>query len=124
MTTATTTATVISHLRHWLTHSAPNPASDAILVQRFIKEQDESSFATLVDRHGPMVLGVARRVVGDHHTAEDVFQATFLVLARRAGRLRDPAALPVWLHHTAHNLAVSVLRARKRRDRAEAEARN
>src|SRR5438105_15207671 len=120
MTTTATTATVISHLRHWLTHSAPNPASDATLVQRFIKERDEAAFAALVDRHGAMVLGVARRVVGDHHTAEDVFQATFLVLARRARHLRHPAALPAWLHHTAHNLALTALRARKRRERAEA----
>jgi RNA polymerase sigma factor (sigma-70 family) len=120
----TTTANVIAHLQHWLTRSAPNPATDATLVRRFVKERDEAAFAALVDRHGPMVLGVARRVVGDHHTAEDVFQATFLVLARRARHLRHPAALPAWLHHTAHNLALTALRARKRRERAEAEARN
>jgi RNA polymerase sigma factor (sigma-70 family) len=118
----TTTATVISHLQHWLMRAGPNPATDAILVRRFVQERDESAFAALVDRHGPMVLGVARRIVGDHHTAEDVFQATFLVLARRAGHLRHPAALPAWLHHTAHNLAVTARRARQRRNRAEAEA--
>jgi RNA polymerase sigma factor (sigma-70 family) len=117
-----TTATVISQLHHWLTRSGPNPATDAVLLRRFVKDRDESAFAALVDRHGPMVLGVARRVVGDYHKAEDVFQATFLVLARRARQLRQPNALPVWLHHTAHNLAVTSLRARKRRDRAEAEA--
>jgi DNA-directed RNA polymerase specialized sigma24 family protein len=49
-----------------------------------------------------MVPGVARRVVRDHHAAEDVFQATFLALARDAGRLRRPDALPAWLHHTAN----------------------
>jgi hypothetical protein len=85
-----TTATVISHLQHWLTRSAPNPATDATLVRRFVKEGDDATFAALVDRHGPMVLGVARRVVGDHHTAEDIFQVTFLVLARRARHLRHP----------------------------------
>src|SRR5262245_51286220 len=99
----TTTIPGLSHLQHWLTRSGPLTAADAALIRRFARDRDESAFAALVDRHGPMVLGVARRVVGDHHTAEDVVQATFLVLARRAGRLRHPAALPAWLHHTAHN---------------------
>jgi RNA polymerase sigma factor (sigma-70 family) len=85
------------------------------LVRRFTSEHDDEAFAALMDRHGPMVLGVARRLVHDHHTAEDVFQATFLRLARRARQLRDPAALPAWLHQTAYNLALTALRARKRR---------
>src|SRR5262245_42260580 len=65
----------------------------------------------LVDRRGPMVLGTARRVVGDYQLAEDVFQATFLVLARRAGRIRRPEALPGWLHRTAYHIGRNAARA-------------
>ncbi len=115
-------APVLAHVRHWLDRFRPNPAPDAALIGRFVRDRDQAAFAALVDRHGPMVLGVARRIVGDHHTAEDVFQATFLRLASQAGRLRHPAALPAWLHQTAHHVAVTALRARKRRDCAEAEA--
>jgi RNA polymerase sigma factor (sigma-70 family) len=118
----TKTALVIAHLRQWLSRSRPEPDTDAALLGRFAADRDETAFAALVDRHGPMVLGVARRVTGNHHTAEDVFQATFLTLARQAGRLRRPAALPAWLHQTASTIALMALRASKRRARAEAEA--
>ena len=67
-----------------------------------------------------MVLAVAGRAVGDYQTAEDVFQATFLALSRRADRLRRPEALPGWLHRTAHHLGLHAARARARRLRAEA----
>jgi RNA polymerase sigma factor (sigma-70 family) len=115
-------ARVIVPVRHWLARFGSSSAQDAVLVGRFVRDRDEEAFAALLDRHGPMVLGVARRILGDHHTAEDVFQATFLRLASTAGHLRQPAALPAWLHRTAHNLAVTALRRRQRRDRAEAEA--
>jgi RNA polymerase sigma factor (sigma-70 family) len=113
---------MIANVRHWLSRLQPLSAPDAELVRRFAGDRDEAAFAALVDRHGPMVLGAARRVVGDEHTAEDVFQATFVMLARRAGHFRHPAALPAWLHRTACNLARTALRARKRRHRAEAGA--
>jgi RNA polymerase sigma factor (sigma-70 family) len=113
---------VSASLGPWFARSCPDPAPDAALVRRFARERDEAAFAALVDRHGPLVLGVACRVVRDYHAAEDVFQATFLLLARHAGRLRHPAALPAWLHHTAHHLALTALRARKRRERAETRA--
>ncbi len=117
-----TTARILGHIRQWLNRSHPDPDTDAGLLRRFTEERDESAFAALVDRHGPMVLGVARRVVGDPHTAEDVFQATFLTLARRAGFLRRPVALAAFLHQTAHNIALKALRGDKRRERAEKEA--
>jgi len=73
-------------------------------LARFIAGRDElaeSAFADLVHRHGPMVLRVCWQILGDRHTAEDAFQATFLILARRAGSIRRPELLGHWLHGVA-----------------------
>ena len=78
--------------------------SDRQLIERFHHRRDdaaEAAFAALVARHGPMVLGVCRQLLGDHHLAEDAFQATFLVLARKARSLRDPDRLGTWLYGVA-----------------------
>jgi RNA polymerase sigma factor (sigma-70 family) len=90
---------------------------DGQLLQRFAHHRDESAFATLVGRHGPMVLGVCRRVLRDPHDADDAFQATFLVLAHKARSIVRPQALASWLYHTALRTA---LRARLRRGRLRA----
>src|SRR2546421_8739125 len=81
------------------------PASDAALLARWRDRRDEAAFADLVARHGPMVLGVCRRVLGDVQHAEDAFQATFLVLARKAADLRRPESLPGFLYSVALRLA-------------------
>jgi RNA polymerase sigma factor (sigma-70 family) len=73
-------------------------------------------------RHGPMVLGVCRRLLGDVHEAEDVFQAVFLVLARRASRLRQPEALAGFLHTIAVRLARKAYAAKRQRQRIETSA--
>src|SRR5216110_185148 len=79
--------------------------SDVDLVARFAAARDEAAFELLVWRHGAMVLAVCRRVLGHTEDAEDAFQATFLVLARKAASVRRGTAVPAWLHRVALRIA-------------------
>ncbi|MBN9517170.1 sigma-70 family RNA polymerase sigma factor, partial [bacterium] len=79
---------------------------DADLLARYTATGDPDVFASLVRRHARTVLGACRRVLADAHAAEDAFQATFLQLARKAGGLRHPSALPGWLYRTARRTAL------------------
>ena len=88
------------------------------LLERFVERRDEPAFAALVARHGPMVLGVCRRLLADPLDVEDAFQATFLVLVRRAGSLRDGDRLAPWLFGVARKVAT-----RARLDLARRKAR-
>ena len=88
------------------------PTEDAILLDRFVAANDREAFAQLIARHGPMVLGTARRLVGNRDDADDVFQAVFLSLARLAKTIRRGRALPAWLHRTTCRVAAK-LRARR-----------
>ncbi len=80
--------------------------ADAQLLERFLDRRDETAFATLVERHGQMVLGTCRSVLRDPHDAEDAFQAVFLVLFRKAGSIRGKASIGGWLHRVAIRIAV------------------
>jgi RNA polymerase sigma factor (sigma-70 family) len=96
-------------LRHFLRRIGPHSVdeqSDSSLLARFAAERDEAAFAALVARHGPMVLGVCRRVLHDAYDADDVFQATFLVLASKAAALDGRRPLASWLYIVARNLAL------------------
>jgi RNA polymerase sigma factor (sigma-70 family) len=103
---------LIRYLRRAAAADDRPTVSDVQLVERFLTQRDESAFELLVWRHGAMVLGVCRRVLGDAHEAEDAFQATFLVLARKAASAARHRSVGGWLYTVAFRVA---LRARARR---------
>jgi len=85
------------------------PLGDEDLLDRFLNRDDEAAeaaFREIVARHGPMVLGVCRHILNQHQDAEDAFQATFLVLARKAGSIRDRRVLARWLYEVAYRIAM------------------
>src|ERR1700686_1699631 len=91
------------HLRRLCDEAVP--PEDAVLLKRFVANNDREAFELLIARHGPMVLGTARRLVENSHDSEDVFQAVFLSLARLAKTIRQGRALPAWLHKTTCRVA-------------------
>ncbi|HEV3082279.1 MAG TPA: sigma-70 family RNA polymerase sigma factor [Gemmataceae bacterium] len=93
--------------------------TDGQLLERFARQHDEEGFRQLVQRHGAMVLGVCRQVLRQEQDAEDAFQATFLVLSRKAGSIRNGAALPNWLFNVANRLARRIRTAALRRQAHE-----
>jgi RNA polymerase sigma factor (sigma-70 family) len=80
--------------------------TDSELLAQFVSEQEEAAFEALVRRHGPMVLRVGRRVLSNPHDADDVFQATFLTLARRAASIRKQQSVAAWLYGVAYRIAI------------------
>ena len=106
----------IDRLRQTL---APKDVADEQLLQRFIADRDEIAFAGLVRRHGSMVFGVCRRVLGNLHDSEDVFQATFLVLAEKARSVVNREALASWLYKVAYRIALKARTRNARRRQKE-----
>jgi RND family efflux transporter MFP subunit len=94
-------------------------ASDAQLLDRFAANRDEAAFELLLWRHARLVFDVCRRVLHDLHDTEDAFQATFLALARQAGRIAKREAVASWLHKVAYRVALTARSQRARRDARE-----
>jgi RNA polymerase sigma factor (sigma-70 family) len=97
---------VFDHLRRLLGAPCDPDQADGQLLERFVRQRDQDAFQALLQRHGPMVLGVCRRVLRDLHAADDAFQATFLVLLRRAAALDRTRPLGGWLHGVAYRVAM------------------
>ncbi|WP_439620433.1 sigma-70 family RNA polymerase sigma factor [Gemmata sp.] len=95
--------------------------ADGELLARYRTLRDEDAFGSLVRRHGPMVLGVCRRVLRDAHAADDAFQVTFLVLARKADAVRPPDRLAPWLYGVAYRTALKARGRAARRQQVEGE---
>jgi RNA polymerase sigma factor (sigma-70 family) len=110
------------HVRRVAAREAGAQASDAALLARFATSRDEEAFAALLCRHGPMVRGVCRRLLPNPSDADDVFQATFLVLVQRPGGVRRRGSVGSWLHGVAVRLALRARRAAARRRRYETKS--
>src|SRR5262245_14947901 len=98
---------VLVKLRKIVHATMHDDASDGELLGRFLAHNEQEAFVTLLKRHGPMVFHVCQRIQGNEHDAEDVFQATFLLLACKAGSIRNQESVASWLHGAAHRLALA-----------------
>jgi RNA polymerase sigma factor (sigma-70 family) len=111
---------LLLHLRGAMLLRDGAGSTDGQLLESFITHHDEAAFAALVRRHGPMVWGVCRRLLRNTHDAEDAFQATFLVLVRKAASVVPRERVPNWLYGVAYQTAVrarSLTAKRQRRER-------
>ena len=113
------------HVHTLFNEGVVGDVADDQLLERFVTERREAgemAFEALVERHGPMVLRICRAILRDKHDAEDAFQATFLVLARRAASIRSRTSVASWLHGVARRVASCARSAASRRRRHEKKA--
>jgi RNA polymerase sigma factor (sigma-70 family) len=110
---------ILRRLHAW---TGARDLSDGELLDRFCRLREDAAFAVLVQRHGPMVLGVCRRVLNHAQQAEDAFQATFLVLVRKAASIRKGASLASWLYGVAQRIAVKARAQAARRRHQERQS--
>jgi RNA polymerase sigma factor (sigma-70 family) len=110
---------VLKQLRKAVLRSDQARVTDGRLLENFITNRDPAAFEALVRRHGPMVLGVCRRVLRNSHDAEDAFQATFLVLARKAASVWPRQMVGNWLYGVGHRTALHARAANARRHARE-----
>ncbi len=113
---------VLRYIRQMMVPHQLLMQSDSQLLQAFCVNQDQHAFAALVQGHGPMVWRVCRHVLHQTEDAEDAFQATFLILARRANSIRKTESLPSWLHGVAYRISLKAKEAGARRSARETEA--
>jgi RNA polymerase sigma factor (sigma-70 family) len=113
-------STLLAYLRR-LAGAAATDSNDAELLERFANQRDETAFAALLRRHGPLVWSVCRRVLGEDHAAEDAFQATFLVLVRKARSVSKQASIRSWLHGVALRVSLRARQQEQLRRRRERE---
>jgi RNA polymerase sigma factor (sigma-70 family) len=114
---------VLVYLRMICATQEARGLSDGDLLGRFLASGDQDAFSVLVQRYGPMVYGVCKRVLGDVHIAEDAFQAVFMVLVRRAGSISRRKPLGGWLHAVARRIALKArAQSAARRDRERRSA--
>lgn len=106
MVVKTATSPILHLIRRAVEDRRLRELPDQELLGRFYAQQDEAAFQALLRRHGPMVLDVCGGVLGNEADAEDAFQATFLILARKAGSIRKMASLGSWLHGVAYRTAL------------------
>jgi RNA polymerase sigma factor (sigma-70 family) len=119
---ASTLSTVLQHIRRIVSHPSGESLTDIQLLDEFRANKNQTAFAVLVKRHGPMVWGVCHHVLQHHQDEEDAFQATFLVLARKAASIRKKKALASWLHGVAYRMAMNAKRSAARRRIHEEQA--
>lgn len=107
--------TLLAHFRHSVLAAGDPCVPDSQLLAQFIARRDEAAFAALVKRHGPMVLGVCRRILGNGPDADDAFQATFLCLAYKAASLESRERVGNWLYGVAYRTPLAARSAAARR---------